>query len=87
MAKVDFSMHALMVMPKQSSCLFKSPNEAQGDGFTAFHAACLKKHWAIADYLIDNSEEFGINLLAKDEKGRTSLQPVKLATSRVLKSC
>ena len=46
-------------------------NKAKKNGWSAFHVACKEKHDAVVDYIIANSEEFGINLYLKTKKGST----------------
>ena len=66
MSEVYFrNLWAVKLLVQKSKSLNLDLNKAQKNGMTAFHTACNNKHEEIVDYLIANSEEFGINLLAE----------------------
>ena len=77
-------VQAVKLLVQESQSLNLDLNKAEENGLTAFHIACLNNHDDIVDFIIANSEEFDINLLAEDKDGNTGydLWPEKFQSSR-----
>ena len=52
-------------------------NAEDSDGFTAFHSACFLEEYKICKVILENYEEFGIDIKKQDKLGRTSLDILK----------
>ena len=67
----DGHIEVVKLLVQKSKSLNLDLNKANEDGDTPFHSACQEKHDAIIDFIIANSEEFDINLYAKEKDGLT----------------
>ena len=60
----------------------KDDNNSMTDGWTAFHLACLYGRTKIVDMMMDNSELFKLDLVAKDNTGQTGYMLAKHVRKR-----